>query len=74
MSHQWVDNTCKRCALVRRRVMSMGHTKFWMYYRNGKPVGRAGRCSVAAAFPCCGGSDEHPPKHTQDCPDQAVTS
>lgn len=22
----------------------------------------------AAAFRCCGGSDEHPPTHTQDCP------
>jgi hypothetical protein len=20
---------------------------------------------------CCGGSDEHPPQHTQDCPDRA---
>lgn len=23
------------------------------------------------SFLCCGGSDEHPPEHTQDCPDRA---
>jgi hypothetical protein len=23
--------------------------------------------AAAGAFPCCGGSDEHPPEHTQDC-------
>lgn len=22
---------------------------------------------AGAAFPCCGGSDEYPPEHTQDC-------
>lgn len=23
--------------------------------------------AVQQGFPCCGGSDEHPPEHTQDC-------
>jgi hypothetical protein len=48
-------------ALVRRGLLA------WSDTSKGYPTRVCLPSSLPKGFSCCGGTDEHPPEHTQDC-------